>query len=288
MTNTRISTRSEYNQVRQDHWDGIARANFFETFFSREYHHRLKEIYRLLVSPGLTVLEIGCARGDLLAALAPADGVGVDFSAEMVTIARERHPGLTFLQADAHQLDLDRQFDIIILSDLVNDVWDVQASFEQLHPLCKPDTRIILNFHSRVYQPFLALAAKLGLAKNLLPQNWLTPEDTENLLHLAGFEIIRRQREILFTLPIPLLRDLFNKVLVKVWPFNLLAWTNLLIARPQPAASTEQPSVSVIIPARNEAGNIEAAFQRTPHMGSHTELIFVEGHSTLVSANWFG
>jgi len=287
MTSSRISTRAEHNALRQNHWDEIARTGSIETFFSREYHRRLREIYRLLISPGLAVLEIGCGRGDLLAAVAPSQGVGVDFSAEMLAQARQRHPALTFIQADAHDLQLERQFDVIILSDLVNDAWDVQAVFEQLGPFCKPDTRVILNFYSRVYQPALNLAGGLGLAKRLLPQNWLTPADAENLLHLAGFEVVRRQSEILFTLPVPLLRDLFNKVLVKVWPFSPFAWTNVLVARPQPCPERvegpvetgEKPSVSVIVPARNEAGNIEAAFARIPQMGSHTELIFVEGHS---------
>jgi ubiquinone/menaquinone biosynthesis C-methylase UbiE len=279
MTPSRISTLAEYNAQRQSHWDEIARTLPAESFFSREYHHRLRELYQLLTSPDLSVLEIGCGRGDLLAAAAPLHGVGVDFSAEMLAAARKNYPALTFIQAEAHTLELDRKFDMIILSDLVNDVWNVQDVLQQIKPLCKPDTRLILNTYSRVYQPALELAGALGLAKRLLPQNWLTPEDTENLLNLAGFEVIRRQKEILFTLPIPLVRDLFNKILVKVWPFSPFAWTNLIIARPQPAETTEKPRVSVVIPARNEAGNIEAAFRRIPKMGSHTEIIFVEGHS---------
>ena len=278
MTSSRISTRDEHNHLRQIHWDQVARTKSVETFFNREYHRRLNELYRLLVPPGLDVLEVGCGCGDLLAAVAPARGVGIDFSAEMLAQARQRHPRLEFIQADAHDLHLDSRFDVVILSDLVNDVWDVQAVLEQIIPLCKPDTRLIINVYSRVYQPLLGLAGSLGLANRLLPQNWLTAEDTQNLLHLAGFEVIRRQREILLPLPIPLLRDIFNKILVKVWPFNSLAWTNVLVARPQ-EFTPQALSVSVIIPARNEAGNIEAAFQRIPHMGSHTELIFVEGHS---------
>lgn len=279
MLTSRISTRTEHNAQRQAHWEALARAGSVESFFSREYHRRLQEIYRLLISPGLEVLEIGTGRGDLLAAVSPARGVGLDFSPEMLAQARQRHPELTFHEADAHDLPLEGQFDVIILSDLVNDVWDVQAVFEQLRPLCKPDTRIMLNFYSRVYQPALNLAGALGLAKRLLPQNWLTVPDVENLLHLAGFEVIRHQIEILLPVPLPLLRDLFNKILVKIWPFSSFAWTNVLVARPQPVATGEQPSVSVIVPARNEAGNIEAAFARIPKMGRHTELIFVEGHS---------
>lgn len=273
------SNYREYTQKRIAHWERIARTRPPETFFSREYHRRLREIYRHLVAPGLNVLELGCGRGDLLAALNPAHGVGIDFSPAMLEIARQRHPHLTFLQADAHELALQETFDVILLSDLVNDVYDVQTILEQLRPLCRPDTRIILNTYSRLHQPLLTLAGKLGLATPLLPQNWLTPEDTENLLRLAGFEVIHHLREILLPLPIPLVRELSNKVLVKLWPFSALAWTNIHIARPAPAEREDTPSVSVIIPARNEAGNIEAAFQRIPKMGRHTELIFVEGHS---------
>jgi len=280
-----VSTQAEYNSLRQSHWNKITRVCPAESFFSREYHRRLREVYGLLISPSQRVLEIGCGRGDLLAALKPSVGVGLDFSPEMLSQARQRHPELTFVQAEAHTFSLDQTFDAIILSDLVNDVWDVQDMLKRVHAHTTPDTRIILNVHSRVHQPALSAAGALGLAIPQLAQNWLTPEDVENLLRLAGFEVIRRQREILLPLPIPLIRDLCNKVLVKIWPFNPLAWTNIFIARPQAIAKSPQgatgkkPTVSVIIPARNEAGNIEAAFQRLPEMGAQTELVFIEGHS---------
>lgn len=279
MNTQRISTREDYNALRQTHWDSIAAQRPARTFFSSEYHRRLAEVYGLIVSPGQRVLEIGCGRGDLLAALQPSAGVGVDFSSEMITRARQRHPALTFLQADAHTFALDQTFDVVILSDLVNDVWDVQDVLERIRAHCTPDTRLILNVYSRVHQPALSLGGALGAANRLLPQNWLTPEDVQNLLHLAGFEVIRHQREILMPLPIPGLRGLFNKVLVKLWPFNELAWTNIFVARPEPVKTADKPTVSVIIPARNEAGNIEAAFQRLPELGSRTEMVFIEGHS---------
>jgi glycosyltransferase involved in cell wall biosynthesis len=99
------------------------------------------------------------------------------------------------------------------------------------------------------------------------------------LLHLANFEVIKHGSEILWPLPIPLLADLANRFLVKLWPFKYLALTNFIVARPQPQPAMTAPSVSVVVPARNEAGNIPAIMARTPYLGQGTELVFVEGHS---------
>lgn len=244
------------------------------------YHRRLECIYRFLIPPGSRVLEVGCGRGDLLAAVAPAVGIGVDFAGEMVRQATARHPHLKFLEADAHELDeLGGTFDTIILSDLVNDAWDVQRLFERLLPLTTPRTRIILNVYSRLWELPLAVAESLGLARPTLDQNWLTAEDIEGLLELAGFRLVRRWQEVMLPLPIPLLAPLANRLLVRLWPFNHLALCNFFVARPAPKELPEEPLVSVIVPARNEAGNIAAVFARTPEMGAGTELVFVEGHS---------
>src|SRR5262249_54450357 len=139
--------------------------------------------------------------------------------------------------------------------------------------------RIIINSYSRLWEPILNLAQRLGLAKPTLYQNWLTVEDIAGLLNLTDYEVIKEAQEILLPLPILFLADLCNRFLVKLWPFKYLALTNFIVATSRPVLCTEPPSVSVIIPARNEAGNIPNIFRRTPHMGQWTELVFVEGHS---------
>lgn len=275
------TAQSSYHQARIAHWDAVARRMDRWAGWGGYYHRRLTQIYQFLVAPGQCVIEIGCGRGDLLAALNPAVGVGVDFSGEMIRRAKRRHPQLRFIQTDAHDLCLDEEFDVIILSDLVNDLWDVQTVFERLVPLATPATRVIINSYSRLWELPLALAERLGLANPTLYQNWLTVEDITNLLGLTGFEVIRHWQEIMWPLPIPLLSTLFNRFVVKVWPFTALALTNFVVARPRPQCEplAQEPLVSIIIPARNEAGNIPQIFERTPEMGRGTELIFVEGHS---------
>ena len=265
-----------YQQDRIAHWDAIARKRDSWRGMGGWYHRRLQEIYRFHTGTNQKILEIGCGEGELLASLQPARGVGVDFSEEMICRARQRHPGLEFILADAHDLSaLNETFDVIILSDLVNDLWDVQRALEQLKPLCTPPTRLILNFYSRFWQLPLNLARALNLASPNLYQNWLTREDINALLRLANFESIRTSQEILWPLP---LGGFANRFLARLWPFNEFTLSNVVIARPEPERAAE-PVVSVIVPARNESGNIKAIFERTPPMGRETELIFVEGHS---------
>ena len=167
-------------------------------------------------------------------------------------------------------------FDVVILSDLVNDLWDVQGVFEQVRSLCNPHTRLVLNFYSGLWQFPLTIAQHLNLAVPMLNQNWLTREDVSNMLGLAGFDMVRQSQEILWPFP---LGSFANKFLVRLWPFRDFALSNFIIAKPRSEPGDKEPSVSIIIPARNESGNIKAIFERTPMMGSETKLIFVEGHS---------
>jgi SAM-dependent methyltransferase len=266
-----------YQSIRQMHWDSIAKKRDTWRGMGIWYHRRIEQIYRFLVYPGQRVLEIGSGTGDLLAALQPAHGVGVDFSEEVLQRSRQEHPNLEFHLADAHDLlPVHGPFDVIILSDLVNELWDVQQVFEQIRPLCTPRTRILLNFYSRLWELPLFFTQLLNIATPTLAQNWLTPQDVSNMLQLAGFEIIRTWQEVLWPLP---LGGFFNKFLVRFWPFRELALSNFVIARLEPQRPRKEPSVSVIVPARNEAGNIKAIFERVPKMGRKTELVFVEGHS---------
>jgi hypothetical protein len=199
----------------------------------------------------------------------------------MIHLARQRHPQCRFIQADAHHLDIDETFDVIILSDLINDLWDIQAVLERLQAFCKPNTRLVMNFYNRLWQAPLSLARLLGLARATLPQNWLSVKDISNLLQLSDFEVLRSWGEILWPVRTPLLDTMANRFLVRTWPLRSLGLTNFLVARPRlhPWTGREEPRVSVIVPARNEAGNIPDIFRRVPAMGKETELVFVEGHS---------
>jgi SAM-dependent methyltransferase len=278
------AARRRYHDERVAHWDDVAGRFGAREGWGGEYHRRLAEVYGSLVPPGKRVLEIGCGQGDLLSSLKPSSGVGVDFSPEMIARARARHPEIEFVCADAHEPPLEDTYDFIVLSDLVNDIWDVQEVFRQVRRLSHPATRLVLNFYSRVWELPLGAARRAGLAKPLRPQNWLTAADVAGLLALEDFEVIRRREEVLLPLRVPPLSTFANRCLAKIFPFNLLTLTHVLVARPagppEVPLGEEGPLVSVVVPARNEAGNVASVFARTPELGAGTELIFVEGGST--------
>ncbi|HLH42010.1 MAG TPA: glycosyltransferase [Bryobacteraceae bacterium] len=270
----------EHTDARIRYWDKYAVAPGAWERTRRYYRDRLIEIYRTLIPPKSRVLELGCGAGDLLAALQPSRGLGVDFSEAMIRKARARHAELEFRHADAHEFQCDEQFDVIVCSDLVNELWDVQRALVQARRLSHPGTRLILNSYSRLWEIPRRAAERLRLAQRQMPQNWLTVEDLTNLLYLSDFEVIRTSSEIMWPLWTPLLNGLCNRYLVRLSPFRWLGITNFLIARPRPQTVEKETVVSVVVPARNEAGNIPAIFERLPEMGAGTELIFVEGHSS--------
>lgn len=280
MSDKNRTAQDSYTAERKAYWNQVALESAQRSGMGAYYHQRLEEIYRFIAPPNSRVLELGCGEGNLLAAVNPAVGVGVDLAPEMVARARRLHPGLRFLEGDAHFLSLDETFDYVIVSDLVNDLWDVQKVFEKIHAVVTPKSRIVLNAYSRLWEIPRMIAEKAGWARTLLDQNWLTVEDLSNLMNLTDFEMIRSWQEILWPLKTPVMNGFCNRYLVRLWPFSLFALTNFMIARPCPTQTrASKPKVSVIVAARNEAGNIENIMDRAPQLGAGTELIFVEGGS---------
>jgi len=258
-------------------------ASTVETWQRRNagYHTALASLARFYIPEAASVLEIGSGTGDLLAATRPRRGVGIDISGEMVRLARRRHSGLEFRQMSAEHLDVNgEKFDYILLSDLTVFLFDICRVFERLHDACRPHTRIVIHWYSRLWQPVLLAAEKLGLKYPQPLLNWTTVEDTRNLLHLADFEVVQSHKHIVLPLKMPLIASLANRYLAHLPGIRHLSLTNWFVARPLYLQDRRSSAtVSVICPCRNEAGNIQQIVARLPQMGSHTELIFVEGHS---------
>ncbi len=246
---------------------------------NRFYHKSIERYISFIIPEGKRVLEVGCSNGDLLNATKPAYGVGIDFSENFIKRAREKYPNLVFHQDDVENLQLNETFDYIILSDLVNCLWDVQTAMHNIRRLCHPQTRIVISQYNYLWEPILKAGETLRLKLRQPAQNWFSISDIDNILQLEGFQLIKIERKLLLPKYVPVLNFIFNKFLANLPLINKLNLVNFMVARPL-LADDQQYSVSIVVPARNERGNIENAILRTPKFGKSREFIFVEGHSS--------
>ncbi|MBN1550871.1 glycosyltransferase [bacterium] len=256
----------------------------------KTYFEELNRLYQACIPEGMRVLELGCHTGRLLASLKPSYGLGIDINPEVIAAAQHIHDerkALNFIAADVQHIDWSQHkpFDYIILSDLTPLLRDIQSTLSQIHTVCRPDTRIILNFHNNLWQPLLNLASLLGLRKMYKGLNWLSTQDIKNLLYLSEYDVITSGTRVLLPFYLPIVTSFLNRFVAKLPGIRHLCLTCYIIARPLVDRSfkaniNDLVSTSVVIPTRNEKGNIPAIFKRVPRMGKWTELIFVDGHST--------
>lgn len=283
---TRMATVARESPGEQRHCERI--ASFFDEFAldderwhrrNRTYHRLVESLYGFVVRPGASVLEIGSGNGDLLSALRPARGLGIDASLGMVELARQRHPQVEFRHGTGERAKIDETFDYVVLSDVVPYVYDLLRLFRNARACSHPHTRVIVHSYSQVWRPLIRLAELLRLKHPKPIVNWVTAQDAANAFDLTGFEVVTTSRRILFPKKIPLVTTFLNGVIANIWPLSHLCLTWWVVARPRPEAATT-PSMSIVVACRNERGNIASIIERTPELPGETELIFVEGGST--------
>jgi SAM-dependent methyltransferase len=262
--NALSSQRIRQRRAKKYYWDDITR---YCDYFIHE---------------DLSVLEIGCGTGELLNEIKAKQKTGIDFSEGMIGEGRKQFPHLDLRVMPAENIRLEKKFDLIILSNLIGYLDDIQDVFEQVHNVCHPGTKIIITYYSFLWEPVLKFGEMIGYKTKTPAQHWLSLSETKALLELSGFNVYRNSKRMIFPLYIPLLSSFLNNILGKFPFFRLLSINNFTFARPVTAAGSSEKkeySVSVIIPAKNESGNIENAVRRIPTMGKHTEIIFIEGNS---------
>lgn len=257
-----------------------------ERRFSAYYWNEITHYINYFSHEDSSVLEIGCGRGDLLASIEGRDKTGIDFSEEHISWARERHSGkgIEFLVMDANNITLDRKYDLIILSNVIGFIQDIQHVFEEIKKVCHPNTKVIVQYYNSLWEPVIKFAELTGLKQKTPTQNWLSTRDINNLLYISGYDTFRNSKRLIFPFYIPLLSILLNRYLAKFPIFRFFGLNIYSFAKP--AAETDEAeyrdkySTTVVIPARNESGNIENAILRLPKFGRHVEIIFIEGNST--------
>jgi glycosyl transferase family 2 len=170
--------------------------------------------------------------------------------------------------------------DRIVINGALQVEQDIIGLLQDLYGACTPSTRLLVTYYSSLWKPILRVATALGVRTRGPEENWIAPSDMTTLLALSGFELISSTPRVLIPVRVPVVSDVVNRWLAPLPIFRWFALLNVVVARPLKPVWAHPPSVSVVVAARNESGNIESLVERLPEMGPDDELIFVEGHST--------
>lgn len=258
-------------------------ANPFDYWLHKNkyYHQEALSFFRFTIPQHSSVLHVNCRNGYLLEAIRPQRGVGIDLDAVSVRQAQERYAAFDFYACSLESMPQQDPFDYIILSLATMEAYDIQDLLNALRSVCHPGTRIILDSYAALWEPVLTITAKLGLRRPTHFKNWISRNDLHTFLHMSGFEVVTQGDYMMMPVYIPLISWFCNKILIHIPFVKRLCLHQWIIARPQAVnRNPDTIKVSVVIPCRNEQGNVEDAVLRIPHMGAGTEIIFVEGNST--------
>jgi ubiquinone/menaquinone biosynthesis C-methylase UbiE len=252
--------------------------------FNAAYREDDLKFMRFLIPPGKRVLELGCGRGDLLAALQPSYGVGVDFAPNTIARANELHPGLIFVLGDAEDpatlASIEGPFDYIVIADTIGMFEDIDGTLRRVHHLCAASTRIIISYYSHLWEPILKAAELIGVRRLQPKVNFIATADFLNLMDLADFEVISQEQRQLIPLRWLGFGTFVNRYIAPLPGIRKLCLRTYLVGRPVRQFPDRKFSASILIPCRNEKGNIENAILRMPRFGSAQEILFVEGNSS--------
>lgn len=252
--------------------------------FNAAYHEDDRKFMRFLIPPGKRVLELGCGTGELLAALEPAYGVGIDFAPQALERAEAHYPHLNFVLGDAEDPatlgGIEGPFDYIVIADTIGMFEDIDGTLRLVHHLCAPSTRIVISYYSHLWEPVLKTAEAVGLRRKQPKINYIATTDFRNLMDLADFEVISAEQRQLLPQHWLGLGPLINRYVAPLPGIRNLCLRTYLVGRPVRQFPDRKFSASVVIPCRNERGNIENAILRMPRFASPQEIIFVEGNSS--------
>ncbi len=165
----------------------------------------------------------------------------------------------------------------ILVNGTFNHDFDIQGLLVQLKTKLSRTSRVIAVLYNPYLRWLYNLANRLRIRKGELPSTFVTQIDLQNIVKVAGYEIVRQRLAVYCPWKLLGVGNAVNRILPLVPLVRWLSLTSIVVLRPLTPLS--RPGLSCVIPARNERGNIENALKRFPELGCETEIIFVEGHS---------
>lgn len=256
-------------------------ANKIRKFRRRNSYFRaeISKVVTSLIPSNSTVLDVGCGSGELLVSTRPRRGIGLDIDPRAWSVVVASDTAISFVAESLEEWQPPNEpFEYVVASGLLEHVYDVDLAITRLAASCDSDSRVVIVTYSRLWQPLLRLAERLSLKTNFPIQNWIPVSELANIARQNGLELVTTRPAVLVPVRIPGSR-LLNRWFSSLPLIRHLDFAHVSVFRPAPQTRSVN-KVSVVVPARNEAGNIQQILARLPKLASSQEVIFVEGNST--------
>ena len=162
---------------------------------SRFFHSEVDRLVAANVAPDSRIVDIGCGDGSLIAMSSASAAVGVDLDGEALVVAAQEGSSAQWIAGAVEELSESPLANpgYVVVSMVLDEVYDAQPVLDQVHSWCEPSTRAIVVTYSRLWRPVLRIAELLRLKARKPNESYLPRQEIENLLELSGFEITKRQ-----------------------------------------------------------------------------------------------
>ena len=167
----------------------------------------------------------------------------------------------------------------IVLNGIFDYCDDVEGLLASSRPRLARTTRLFIVLYNPYWRWLYSLCNRLGIRSGPVPNSFLTKVSLGHITQLTGFQLVRIRPIGYCPWRLWGFGDFLNKWLPVIPLLRWLSFANLVVLRPIIPEPEPTPTLSIIIPARNERGNIRPILERMPNFGTDTELIFVEGNS---------
>lgn len=181
---------------------------------------------------------------------------------------------------DLPDLKAPRRSVMILLNGVLNFHLDIEGLLRGLHSKLDRFTRVAVIAYNPYLRFLFSWATWLGIRSGEVPATFLTRTDLANICKLSGFEVVRLRHVGSPFHFLPVLGSLLEPLFKALPLLKHLCLVNVIVLRPV-IPELSQPSLSVVIPARNEKGNLENALRQLSGWDAcHLEVVIVEGNST--------
>lgn len=216
------TVKNHFNSI-ADQYDNWKQKNSY-------YYSLLKAIYRRYIPPNASVIEYGCATGEILAACRPSRGAGIDISGNLLALARQKYPQYNFIPSDAEKFESAEKFDYAVASDLFDHVVNLPGVIKSCYNVLTEGGRMVATTINPLWDPVMDIAERLNMKMPEGPHAFVSAGYLQRLFLDEGFNIVRSARAIILPMRIPIMSALLNRVVPAIPLLRRVCLVQVIVA----------------------------------------------------------